>query len=151
MEIYLHGSGEEELHLVEVKAGDRIATAITEKGEVWLEGADEPLDPKQTFKQAGIGERAHLHVSTCRRVEVSVRYGGPPAKSEEFPPGTTFAAVFAWATGKKAFDLTKAEQAKHTFAVCDSDVQPDRSAHVGSFASECKLCLDLAPKERFEG
>jgi hypothetical protein len=84
-------------------------------------------------------------------VAVSVRYGGE-TKSRDFPPPATVASVFAWATGPQGFGLTPAERAKHTLALCEGNAEIDHSAHIGSFAGEdCAVCLDLAPKERFEG
>lgn len=119
--------------------------------EVWLEDEDSALDGDLTLDQAGIKDRGHVHVSKCRRVEVTVRYAGE-SKVKSFAPSATVARVFQWATGKKAFDLTPTERAKHTLGICGSVTQPDKSEHVGSIAEHgCAVCFDLAPKERFEG
>ena len=103
------------------------------------------------LKDAGIADRSHIHISRCHRITVRIRYGGD-SKTHEFAPGATIASVFAWATGPNGFELTASERAKHTLGICDTLTQPDKSEHIGSLATEeCSVCLDLAPKERFEG
>ncbi len=156
MEIYLHSRQDGALKLVEAEPTWTVEEFLARSGapegaDAWLEDGDASLERTSTLADVGVRERAHLHLSTCRKVAVSVRYGGD-TKSREFPPGATIASVFAWATGPKGFDLTPTERAKHTLALCDGNTELDRSAHIGSFADDdCSACLDLAPKERFEG
>ncbi len=155
MEIYIHRQNGE-MQLVEAEESTSVAELAQAHGGaedslVWVEDAEEPLDAAATLAVAGIKGRSHVHISPCRRITVRVRYGGD-SESHEFAPGATVARIFAWATGKSGFDLTPTERAKHTLGICDELTQPDKSEHVGSIAgSECSLCLDLAPKERFEG
>lgn len=154
MEIYLHKQGTE-LQLIEVKETTTVRQLIDVHGldgggEAWVEDVDEVLETEVTLIEAGIPERGHVHVSRCHKIDIRVRYGGD-SKSKEFAPSATIARVFKWATGKEGFDLTKTERAKHTLGICDTQTEPDKSEHVGSLASDCGLCLDLAPKERFEG
>jgi hypothetical protein len=154
VEIYLHKQGAE-LQLIQVEETMTVEELIAvhgpgEGGGAWIEDVDEILETEITLIAAGVPERGHVHVSRCHKIDVRVRYGGD-SKSKEFPPSATIARVFKWATGKEEFDLTPTERAKHTLAICDSQTQPDKSEHVGSLASDCGLCLDLAPKERFEG
>lgn len=149
--IYVHSvSGRKRRDVsMETKVGDLRdddASAL-----VWLEDADESLDPERTLAESGVNEGAQVHVSRCRRVDVRMRYGGDD-KNRTFSPAATIARVFDWATGKDGFNLSAAERAKHTLQVCGQKTQPDRADHVGSYADgECKACFDLAPKERFEG
>jgi hypothetical protein len=156
MNVYVHMRGGDEVALVEVEANSTVKEILSRSGapegaEAWLQEAEQPLERAATLATLGVEERAHLHVSTCRKVAVSVRYGGD-TESRDFPPAETVASVFAWATGPQGFGLTPSERAKHTLAVCDGNTELDRSAHIGSFADEdCSTCLDLAPKERFEG
>jgi hypothetical protein len=120
------------------------------EASVWLEDATEALDPEAMLASV-VKERDQVDVSRCRRVAVTVRYGGD-SKTKEFTPGTTIARVFVWATGKEGFSLSSSEAAKHVLGLCGTQTQPDRADHVGTYATdECTLCLDLAPKERFEG
>ena len=156
MQIYLHSSQSTELQLIEVEETLTVRDLAAAhgpggEGSVWVEDQDDALEVDLTLGKAGIVERGHVHISKCRRVKVRVRYGGDD-KVKDFAPGATIARVFKWATGKKGFDLTPSERAKHTLGICDTLTEPDKAEHVGSLASDqCALCLDLAPKERFEG
>jgi hypothetical protein len=155
MQIYVH-SQSRDLEFVEVeetmKVGELLGAYNQEaEADLWIEDGGKPLETESTLAEAGITQRGHVHISRCKRVEVSVRYGGD-TKTKRFPPGTTVARVFNWATGKQGFDLTATEVAKHTLGLCDTLTQPDKSEHIGSLADhDCSVCLDLAPKERFEG
>jgi hypothetical protein len=153
MKIYVHRKGLEGPELVETEESATVAEIAGAQGggNVWAADADDPLDPEATLAQAGIGDRGHVQVSGCKRVRVRVRFVDDE-KRESFPPGATIAAVYAWATSKKAFELTETERAKHALGVCGTLVQLDKSAHIGTYADDnCEVCLDLAPKERFEG
>jgi hypothetical protein len=155
LQVYVH-SQSRDLDLIEVdeamKAREFLGAYSQEaEMELWIEDATKPIESELTLAEAGIGQRSHVHISRCQRVEVRVRYGGD-TKTKRFPPGTTIARVFEWATGKQGFDLTPTERAKHTLGICDTFTQPDKSEHIGSLADhDCSVCLDLAPKERFEG
>src|SRR5660398_261510 len=79
MEIYIHTTGKE-IALVEVAEDKTVETLIAEHigggGEAWLEDGEEPLGRDKGLAAAGVGERAHVHVSKCAEVHVTVRYGG---------------------------------------------------------------------------
>jgi hypothetical protein len=154
MEVFIHRDSTTEIHLHQLDPAETVKAVAQrygpENGSVWLQGSNDPLPAGQALMEVGIGEHGHLHIGTCKRVAVSVRYGGD-AKSKEFPPAEVFEAVFQWATGPEGFGLTPDQKAKHTLGICDSLIEPDRGTHVGSAATDCSLCLDLAPKERFQG
>jgi hypothetical protein len=154
MKVYVHVQGVEDIRCVTAEETTRVGDLLAEHADpgasAWLEEADEPLDPATSLAAAGVADRAHVHVSRCRRVEVGVRFGGD-IETREFPPGATVNAVFAWAVGPHGFKLTDAERAKHTLGVCGGETEADRDAHVGSLANDCKLCFDLAPKVRYAG
>ncbi|HEX7060289.1 MAG TPA: hypothetical protein VF176_10610 [Solirubrobacterales bacterium] len=156
MQIYIHRSETKELELIEVEEMISVKELAQAHGgddaSVWLEDEEESLAPEVPLKKAGVKDRGHVHVSKkCKKIEVQVRYAGDP-KLRKFAPSATIARVFKWATGKKGFDLTPTERAKHTLGLCGTTTEPDKSEHVGSLANpDCTLCLDLAPKERFEG
>lgn len=155
MKIYIHTHGDQILQ-VNANATDQVGQIVSQHGggadaRAWLENSDDPLEPTATLADAGVKERDHIQISKCRHLNVTVRYGGD-SKSKQFPPGATIVSVFNWATGSNGFDLTQTEKAKHTLGICDTLTQPDKASHIGSFADEdCGVCLDLAPKERFEG
>lgn len=152
MQIYVHRPGADP-EFMEIEEESRVALILERYDgvSVWLEDIDEEIDVSLTLREAGVGERAHVHVSRCKKIEVRVRYGGRTIE-RSFTPSATIQRVFDWATGGEEFDLTKAEKAKHALGICDTTTEADKADHVGKFASaECKACFDLAPKERFEG
>lgn len=156
MQIYIHRSETTELTLTEVEETITVRELAEAHGgdgaTVWLEDEEESLELDAVLIEVDVTERSHVHVSKkCKKIAVTVRYAGKPLL-KEFAPGATIAKVFKWATGKKGFDLTATERAKHTLGICGTNTEPDKSEHVGSLAGpDCTLCLDLAPKERFEG
>ena len=121
------------------------------EGELYAADQDDRLDPGKSLGSQGIKAGSKLIVARCRRVEVTVNFNGG-AKQDSFPPGAAVAAIFAWATGKKGFDLPRSEAGKHTFQVCGGTEQSDQADHIGSWAGDdCKVCFDLVPKQKFEG
>jgi hypothetical protein len=152
MEIFLtHGREQRIIQTAPTATVLEFMAANKLDGDVYASDQDEPLDGAKTLASQGVKDGAKLIVGRCRRVDVSVHFNGG-TKQEAFPPGAAVAAVFAWATGKKAFDLPHAEAAKHTFMVCDGTEQPDLSDHIGSWAgADCQVCFNLVPKQKFEG
>ena len=124
------------------KAGLTDATA-------WIENAEDPLELTDLVAQIA-GDKGHVHVNHCRRVDVTINYGGKH-KSHGFAPGATIQAVRQWAVGLDGFDLPVKERPKHEVGVCGSGIIADRNDHIGTLASDCALCLDLAPEDRFQG
>jgi hypothetical protein len=154
LEIYVHNKESEEPRLVVVAEEVRLNEIVIEHAEQgaggWLEDVDEELDISLTIRELAIVERSHIHVSTCRRIQVTVRQDSE--KTKEFAPSATVARVYEWASGPDGFDLLPAERVKHTFVICGTQTEPDRSAHVGSFAdANCAVCFSLVPKHRSEG
>ena len=77
------------------------------EGELYAADQDDRLDPSKSLGSQGIKAGSKLIVARCRRVEVTVNFNGG-AKQDSLPPGAAVAAIFAWATGKKGFDLPAA-------------------------------------------
>ena len=118
---------------------------------VWLEDGKEALDPEKTLAEAGVVERCHVHVSSCKSVVVKVRFGGDPLE-KSFPPAATASSILKWAASPEGFKLTDSEAAKHLLMICDTNTELDQADHIGFFADDdCSVCLDLLPRERFEG
>lgn len=155
MELYVHSVGSEEPELIKVEATLLIRELVADRDgeEVWIEEQDEALDLDITLEEAGLENRHHVHRGRCKRVEVSIRYGGQVTHSHIFPPSTTIERVFNWATGPEGYDLTPEERVKHMLIVPGADHALDKTVHLGSLLQDnkCEICLDLAPKERFEG
>jgi hypothetical protein len=115
----------------------------------WLEDVDEPLNLSDTIGKVAC-DNAHLHLGRCRRIEVTVNFAGK-SKMHQFAPGTTIGRVRHWAVGDDGFDLPQKERPKHEVGLCGTGVIADRNDHIGTVATDCALCLDLAPKDRFQG
>ena len=140
-----------ETRLVEVPEGARVEELIVdlEPGhQVWLEEAEEPLALEAILIEVGVKHRTRVHASRCRRVDVGVRYNGE-TKNREFPPAATIASAFEWAVGARGFNIPEGDRADLTLKIGKDE--PDRSDHVGSWATNCGVTFDLAPKQRFEG
>ena len=154
MEIFLHQRATQ-TGFVQVDSGQKVhdfgIECLGEGASVWLEDHKEPLDPEKTLAEVGVVDRCHLHVSTCKGVAVKVRFGGDTIE-ELFPPATTSDSILKWGAGPEGFKLTDSEAAKHVLAICGTDTELDQADHIGFFADDdCSVCLDLLPKERFEG
>jgi hypothetical protein len=128
---------------------DLIAKAGLTDATAWIENAEDPLELTNLVARVA-GDRSHIHVNHCRHVDVTVNYGGKQ-KIRGFAPGATIQAVRQWAVGRDGFELPVKERPKHEVGVCGTGVIADRNDHVGTVASDCALCLDLAPKDRFQG
>jgi hypothetical protein len=152
MDLYIHRPTDERVELRVVDTAVTIAQAVgLQDGEhVRLEETEEVLDVTLTIAEAEIPPRAHVHVSRCHKVEVTVHFNG--TKEHTFPPSTRVERVFDWATGKHGFNLTPTDRTEHVLEICGTTVQPDDGDHIGSFAREhCEVCFNLVPKHRFEG
>ena len=151
MQIFLHSTGGLTLETVDESTtiADLADIASVETAIGWLEDADEPL-AGDTLVVAVSGDNGHLHVSRCRQIEITISFAGK-TKIHPFPPSATVRRVRRWAIGPEGFDLPEKERPKYEVGVCGTGVIADRNDHVGTLASDCKLCFDLAPKDRFQG
>ena len=154
MEIFLHQRATE-TGFIKVdpgkKVGDFGAECLGAGAFVWLEDSKEALEPDKTLAEAGVVERCHVHVSSCKIVVVKVRFNGDSVE-DSFPPAATAASILKWAASPEGFKLTDSEAAKHLLAVCGTKTELDQADHIGLFADvDCSVCLDLLPRERFEG
>ena len=154
MEIFLHQRATETGFIKvdpDKTVRDFAIECLGEGALVWLEDGKEPLDLEKTLAEIGVVERCHLHVSTCKGVLVKVRFGGDSIE-ESFPPPTSADLILKWAASPEGFKLTDSEAAKHVFAICGTDTELDQADHIGFYADgDCSVCLDLLPRERFEG
>ena len=154
MELFLHGQGEG-IDVVEADGAVLVATFIEERGggaevELWLEDADAPLGREIALEDAGVVHHAHLHLGMSKKIDAFVSFNGE-TKDKEFGPNSTFQRVFNWATSKDEFPMDPEEKAKHTLEIAGTQVEPDMTAHIGSYATEHVLRLDLVPKDRHAG
>ena len=154
MEIFLHQRAKETEFITtdpDKRVCDFAKDCLCEGALVWLEDSKEPLDPEKTLAELGVVERCHVHVSTCKEVLVKVRFGGDSLE-ESFPPPTSAEFILKWAARPEGFKLTDTEVAKHVVSICGTNTELDQADHIGYYADDvCSVCLDLVPKERFEG
>ena len=128
-------------------ASDRTRAA----GSPFLPGVSEEPSALPIFVRTpnpGAEVKAHIGRHPCRRVLVSVHFAGEQ-RQRRFVPSATVRSVRRWALGLHGFDLPTDEQPRYEVGVCDSGVIADRNDHIGALATRCRLCLDLAPRERF--
>lgn len=151
MQMFIHTADGLTLEDVEAQAaaGDLAEKIAGAGAHVWEENADKPLVAKRSIGDQ-VADGAHVFIGTCKKITVTVRYGGD-TKEATFAPAAAVQAVFAWATGHKGYDLTAAEAAKHALGTIDSQTIIERSDHIGAFATDCAVTLDLAPLDRFQG
>lgn len=154
LEVFLHRR-DHPLELVKVDPAKSVEQFGIEWGGpeslVWLEDCEKALDSKLTLESVGVIARCHIHISFCRRVTVKVRYNGAVIE-RSLSPATTSNTILKWAASPEGFKLTDDQRVKHLLAICGSDIEFESREHIGTFADEhCWVCLDLIPRERFEG
>ena len=152
MELFVHTTSG--IAVADIAEGTKASELVEQVGapagaSVWVQDAEKPLTSTAIVTEA-VGPRGHVHITTCKKVTVRVRFGGDD-ETRSFPPSATVQAVFQWASGPKGFNLPAQQKASHDVGVCDTGVLLDRNTHVGSVATECSVCLDLAPRDRFQG
>jgi hypothetical protein len=156
MKVYVHREGVLEPDAIEVTAETTVADLAGEQGAdgvvVLREDDHEALDFELLLTQAGIEDRVHLFAGKVQRLAVEVHFNGV-AKQDQFSASQRVEKVFNWAVGKKGFDLSKADAAEHTLALCASGEVPAADVLIGSLPQERPghLCFNLIPKHRFEG
>lgn len=151
MRIFLHTHSSLTLQTIDetITIAELADAAGVDNAVGWLEDADEPLDGGARVA-VSVGDNGHLHLNQCRRVEVAINYAGK-SKTHRFTPGTTIGRVRRWAMGENGFHLPQKERPKHEVGLCGTGVIADRNDHIGTLSTDCELCLDLAPKDRFQG
>ena len=154
MEIFLHRRAAE-TEFMKVDPGKKVEDFGVEclggGAFVWLEDGEEALELEKTLAEAGVVDRCHIHVSCCKAVVVKVRYGGDSIE-ESFSPATTAHLILKWAASPEGFKLTDTEAAKHLLRTCETKTDLDQADHIGLYIEDdCSVCLDLVPRERFQG
>jgi hypothetical protein len=126
----------------------RNADAAEEDGayHVYVQDEDAPL---KRLPKPKPGIPLCLHVSRCRKVDVSVSYNGK-TKALELAPSRTVGAVKLLAA-IKLFGMSEHDAAEHVLQLAGTDTRPDTDIHIGSLARRCKIAFDLVPHVRVEG
>lgn len=165
IELFVQGEGIPDIVLVRVPVAGTVGD-ILEAGRahrradagdagtfvIFLEDAEEALDPAATLEAAGIRHRGRVHIHRCRQVAVTVNYNGRQL-ARSFPPSATIRRVKRWVDSKEGFDLRGVDATEHLLQVCGSNIRPDEDTHIGALVHlpGCPLCLDLVAKQRVEG
>jgi len=155
MEIFVHSRGKD-VELVELEepatVGKLLELAGVVDGEASLEGESDALPATANLAEVGVHDRSNVHVGTCKKVHVSVRYQSS-TKAYDVPPSATLQSIFARASSTgEGFGLSELDRAKYTLQVQGTTEQPELSRHVGSFVDdECAAAFDLVLQDRFQG
>jgi hypothetical protein len=156
MKIYIHTADKMEPEAVEASEDTTVSSALgTDDDDIVLaEDREAPVNLGASLTQAEIADRGHVFVGRVRKLTVDVEFNNL-TKSEEFPPSARVAKVLDWAVGKDGFDLSKADAAEHTLALCASGEIPAPDVHIGSLPQMADkpqhVCFQLIPKHRYEG
>lgn len=160
--LFVQAAGMTAVELVEVEDGDPVGKLVEKArhsgfrgdsvAQVFIEDQDEALDLTRTVEEAGLANHASVHVATCPRVEVTVRYGGT-TRSRTYSPAQRVEHVFKWATGKQGFAVDEEDALDLALQACGKDGVLSLEDHIGLFltSGQCKACFDLVPTDRIQG
>lgn len=156
--VFIHVHGENALHEANLKLpldGRTLVESLREAGItvgsdslVFLDEDDEPANSARRFQELKPGTR--VHVSKCRRVEVTLNYLDQSLR-HPFPPGTTLKRVKAWAT--KATQMAPTDAAEHVLQLCGGHDRPASDTPLSELVGHCGcgVCFELVPEKRVEG
>ncbi len=124
------------------------APELAELEHVFYEDTDEPL-PIDCHLQSD-GDSVYLHVSRCKRVEVTVNFNGQLFE-RKFSPATTIGRLKRWAA--KEAGISKEDATEYALQIAGTDERPDGEAHLGSLVecTNCNIEFDLVPTDRVNG
>lgn len=122
---------------------------LTADTALFIDESEEPVSPAG-FAAGSLAHGARLHLSRCRRVEVTVHFLERTLK-QMFSPGARVRAVKAWAV--KELGLDHKDAAEHVLQRCGTSDRPasDTPLHTLLDGPGCQLCFDLVPEKRVEG
>lgn len=107
-------------------------------------------DDEERDDKIDVVDGLRIHVSRCKKVEVTVRYFGK-SKARKFVPSARIKRVKNWAT--KVFEVPAAEAARHSLRLPDTTEELAADVHVGTLVLKgtCGVVLDLVPSDRING
>jgi hypothetical protein len=156
MKVYVHREAQADADVIEVSADALLGEVVgAEDGPdvaVLLEDSEDVLDLALRIDEAGVENRGHVFVGARQRIRVEVMYNGE-TRERDFSSSARVQRVFRWASGNRGFDLSKADAAEHTLALCSTGEVPAGDVHLGSLDADTpgRVCFTLIPKHRFEG
>ena len=118
---------------------------------IWLQDAENPIDTDEVLSKAGVTERCHIIMTSCREIAVTIQQSGN-RKEFHVAPSSTLQRIFEQATGENGFALTDDQRVNHELLQVTVEGTVNLEDHIGTIAGEdCTVILELCPKERFEG
>ena len=121
-------------------------------GKLNIEAAedDDPIEWQGHKRPHNIKRGAKLHLTKCRKVDVTIHYLEKTAK-HRFAPGARVRRVKAWSVDH--FKLAERDAAEHVLQVCGSSDRPPTDTPLHKLAKDghCELCFDFVPDIRVEG
>ena len=157
MEVFLHSASGLMPRLIDVSPSSTVEETIgafgSEGDGLWVEDADQEIDPGTSLEQAGVREHAHVHHHRCREVDILVRYIDGE-RHKDFSPAATVARVLKWALGPDGFNVPEVERPAFGFLSCADGKAVPEDTHVGSLTGPgkvCEACLSLVKKHNPQG
>jgi hypothetical protein len=117
---------------------------------IFIDEAEEDIQRDRDHEVHGLKHGCRIHVSHCKRVEVTVHYLEKTAE-RKFAPGTRVRAVKQWATHE--FHVDPKDAPEHVLQICNSKERPSSDTPLSALVHDrhCGVCFDLVPEKRVEG
>ncbi|MGX7896043.1 hypothetical protein [Tsuneonella sp. HG222] len=111
---------------------------------------DDPIEWHGHERPHNIKHGAKLHLSRCRKVDVTIHFL-EQTKKHSFAPGIRVRRVKKWALDH--FKLAERDAAEHVLQICGTTDRPptDTPLHKLVKHGHCELSFDLVPDIRVEG
>jgi hypothetical protein len=125
-----------------------------EVGYLYIDGAEEPISLELTIGEVILEKHGHVHISTCKRVDVTVEYAGQ-SKQNDFPSNAKVKTVLEWAVGAtwSPGTIVLTERPKFALYLPGIEKALAENNRVGTYivAGSCKITFELALRERQQG
>jgi hypothetical protein len=117
---------------------------------IFIDEAELPHAMTPATPVTGIKRGSHVHVTTCKKIEVTINYLAETA-THKFVPGARVRRVKAWAIDK--FKLSAHDAAEHVLQMCGTTRRPSSDTPLNELTDgkTCAVCFDLVPEKRVEG
>lgn len=156
--VFVHIHGKNALHEAHLKLpldGRSLRESLEKAGIdfsadslIFLDEDDDPTDLTARLQELKAGTR--VHISTCRRVQVTVNFLDKTI-TNQFPPGTRVKRVKEWAA--KSLEVRPTDAAEHVLQLCGSQTRPAADTPLNELTDRCgcSVCFEFVPDKRVEG
>lgn len=123
---------------------------VDDETVIFIDEAELPHDMTPTGSVVGIKHGSHVHVTKCKKIEVTVNYLAE-TETHKFAPGARVRRVKVWATEK--LKLSAHDAAEHVLQMCGTTRRPASDTPLNELTDRktCAVCFDLVPEKRVEG